>query len=236
MSKAGSKVQVNLGPSASSLGQGTMALTREDEESNWNPLQFHFHAPSEHTIMGKHMDLEMHIVHLTAAAELGAVLGIMFDVEEGGNGENTFLASMAGLATKATITGPLPLKGFLQTLNLDEFWSYDGSLTTPPCTEGVRWSVLKTVQPISPAQLKIFTEVWQNDPTWSAANGGNGNNRGVQPLNGRAFYFSNWVQNEFRVATIVLAVLLTFVSIGLITVVISLFACPKMFGLAKAAK
>jgi len=68
-----------------------MDLTREDEESDWNPLQFHFHSPSEHTIMGKHMDLEMHLVHLTPDGDLGAVLGIMFDVEEGGDGTNMFL-------------------------------------------------------------------------------------------------------------------------------------------------
>jgi len=86
---------------------------------------------------------------------------------------------MSGLATQDTITGPLSLKGFLQTLNLDEFWSYDGSLTTPPCTEGVRWSVLKTVQPISAAQLKVFSDVWKSNPTWAADNGGEGNNRGI---------------------------------------------------------
>jgi len=156
-----------------------MDLTREDEESDWNPLQFHFHSPSEHTILGEHMDLEMHLVHLTPEGDLGAVLGIMFDVEEGGDGTNMFLSQMSGLATQDTITGPLSLKGFLQTLNLDEFWSYDGSLTTPPCTEGVRWSVLKTVQPISAAQLKVFSDVWKSNPDWAAANGGEGNNRGI---------------------------------------------------------
>merc|ERR1712127_1094187 len=117
---------------------------------------------------------------------------------------------MSGLATQDTINASLGLKGFLQTLNVDEFWSYDGSLTTPPCTEGVRWSVLKTIQPISPAQLKMFTDVWAGDSTWSAANGGNGNNRGIQPLNSRPFYFSgSYAENGFRVATIVLSVFLT---------------------------
>jgi len=94
MSKAGSKVQVNLGPSDTMTGTGTMDLTREDETSKWNPLQFHFHAVSEHTIMGKHMDLEMHIVHLTPEGNLGAVLGVFFDMEEGGNGDNSFLRQM----------------------------------------------------------------------------------------------------------------------------------------------
>ena len=99
MSKAGSAVKVNLGPDAKSTGKGTMSLTRADEDSSWNPLQFHFHAPSEHTIMGKNMDLELHIVHLDSNGGLGAVLGIMFDIEEGGDGENAFLAQMSGLAT-----------------------------------------------------------------------------------------------------------------------------------------
>ena len=90
------------------------------------------------------------------------------------------------------------------------------------------------MQPISPAQLKIFNDVWKDDPTWFADNGGQGNNRDVQVHNGRPFYFSNWVQNEFRVATIVLAVLLTFVSVALIAFVASVFACPKIFGLEKA--
>lgn len=104
--------------------------------------------------MGKHMDLEMHIVHLPGAdsphGDKGyAVLGIFFDMEEGGDGENAFLNQMSGLDSAESFTGPLGLRGFLQSLNLDEFWSYPGSFTTPPCTEGVRWSVLKTVQPIS---------------------------------------------------------------------------------------
>lgn len=143
---------------------------------------------------------------------------------------------MSGLATQDTITAPLGLKGFLQTLNVDEFWSYDGSLTTPPCTEGVRWSVLKTIQPISPAQLKMFTDVWAGDSAWSAANAGNGNNRGIQPLNSRPFYFSGYEENGFRVATIVLAVFLTFTAIGLISVLVSVCVCPKLFGLQKVAK
>jgi len=97
MIKSGNNVKVNLGPNADSVGDGTMDLTREDEESLWSPLQFHFHAPSEHTVMGKHMDLEMHIVHLPGAdsphGDKGyAVLGIFFDMEEGGDGENAFLA------------------------------------------------------------------------------------------------------------------------------------------------
>jgi len=52
------------------------------------------------------------------------------------------------------------LKGFLHGIDTEEFWSYDGSLTTPPCTEGIKWSVLKDVQPISSDELDWFTKMW----------------------------------------------------------------------------
>jgi carbonic anhydrase len=48
------------------------------------PAQLHFHAPSEHTVNGKHYDLELHIVHLTEAGAPGAVIGVFFDREAGG--------------------------------------------------------------------------------------------------------------------------------------------------------
>lgn len=151
-----------------------MDLTFNDgNTSEWEPLQFHFHTPSEHTIMGEHMNLEMHVVHLSPTGALGAVIGIMFDVEKGGNGTNMFLKQMEGLATVAPLTAALSFKGFLQTLDTSEFWSYDGSLTTPPCTEGVKWSVLKTIQPISTAQLAIFGKGWNNNAR------GKGDNRAV---------------------------------------------------------
>ena len=56
------------------------------------PLNFHFHAPSDHTFYGRHFDLEMHIVHVEKHTRaLGAVLGIMFDVERGGDETNPFI-------------------------------------------------------------------------------------------------------------------------------------------------
>jgi len=56
----------------------------------FSAAQFHFHSPSEHTIDGVHMDMEMHIVH-TKGDDAFAVLGFMFDVTEGGSGENLFI-------------------------------------------------------------------------------------------------------------------------------------------------
>jgi carbonic anhydrase len=67
----------------------------DGDGSTFNALQLHFHAPSEHTVNGKYMDLEMHVVHLHDSGTRFSVLGFMFDVEEGGNSENEFLKSIA---------------------------------------------------------------------------------------------------------------------------------------------
>jgi len=61
----------------------------------YNPLQFHFHAPSEHTVDGDLMDLEIHFVHaLSSDANQYAVVGFFFDVEKGGDQENPFITSL----------------------------------------------------------------------------------------------------------------------------------------------
>ena len=78
--------------------------------------------------------------------------------------------------------GELNLGGFLDKVDLSEFYNYDGSFTTPPCTEGINWFVVKDVQKISQAQLNSFTRLWAGNLTFSA---GRGTNRVVQPLGKR---------------------------------------------------
>lgn len=146
----GSTIKIDLDPAdpngAPNGEEGVMKLMRNDGmTTTWNAMQFHFHAPSENSINGKLMDLEMHVVHLSPTGELGAVLGIMFDRNMGGNANNLMLNQFSPLWASATKTGSgkLDFNGFVDTLNLNDFWSFDGSLTTPPCTEGVKWTVLK---------------------------------------------------------------------------------------------
>ena len=81
----------------------------------------------------------------------------------------------------------VPLRDFLSRIDMSEYWSYKGSLTTPPCTEGLKWSVIKQVQPISKAQLQKFTQYLADKSDFA---GGNGNNRVVQPLNDRKLYIA----------------------------------------------
>lgn len=137
-----------------------------DVTLNFTPTQFHFHSPSEHTINGELYDLEMHIVHKYKDTEddFGGVLGIMFDSKRGGEGESLFLEQIKPIFTSATdevADLSVSLRGFLDSLNTEDFWIYNGSLTTPPCTEGIKWTVLKDVQPISPEQVAGFMDLWK---------------------------------------------------------------------------
>jgi len=83
-------------------------------------------------------------------------------MEKGGSEPNAFLDSLWSSIDTINFTGPgkttVNLNEFLSTVNMKEYWSYDGSFTTPPCTEGIKWTVIKQVQSISAEQLKKFTE------------------------------------------------------------------------------
>ena len=117
---------------------------------------------------------------------------MFFDVEEAGNTENPFVKSVLEALETADGTAASDRKSnvvreFFNTVDFSEYWSYPGSFTTPPCTEGVRWNVVKQVQPISSAQLEEFTKYWAGDQTFAE---GNGNNRAPQPIHDRTVYMS----------------------------------------------
>jgi carbonic anhydrase len=147
-----------------------MALDMDDV--HYELVQFHFHAPSEHTIDGQHAPLEAHMVHRSAAGEL-AVIGVL--VEEG---EHDVLWD--------PIIGALPDgpgdERHLENLDLDmsevrplpkSYYRYRGSLTTPPCSEGVQWIVTAEKRQISPEQMAAMVSHLHD------------NNRPVQPLGAR---------------------------------------------------
>lgn len=134
--------------------------------------QFHFHAPAEHTIDGRAYPAELHFVHRNSEGQL-AVLGVFFT--EGA--ENPTLTSV--LAALPTAQGD----GFAtQLTSLDlaalvppdrDYFAYAGSLTTPPCSEGVRWNVLSTPITASAAQIAALREAL------------GASSRHVQPTNAR---------------------------------------------------
>ena len=201
------------------LGENTdavLTLTRADgSESKWKPAQFHFHAPSEHTVGGKLMDLEIHFVHLADASAgndgFAAVLGVFFDREAGGNEPNPFIESLKfDETTDQWDVSDVNVKDFLEGIDKSSFMSYDGSLTTPPCTEGVKWTVFLQAQPISDAQLKAFTDRYAGNPAFY---GDKGSNRVTLPLNGRTVSYTGFTGSgaaSLGAAALAIAAVLSF--------------------------
>jgi len=134
--------------------------------------QFHFHTPSENTIEGESYPMEMHLVHLDESGNI-AVIGVMF--EEGA--ENAELAKAWSVMPKQADQKAAPEETLNAAALLPEsrdYYRFNGSLTTPPCTEGVTWIVMKEPLTVSPEQVDAFAHVMHHP-----------NNRPVQPVNAR---------------------------------------------------
>jgi carbonic anhydrase len=121
-------------------------------------LQFHFHAPSEHTVAAKPFVMEAHLVHKDAEGKL-AVIGV-FMVE---GKENAFIAEILKYMPEKAAEKKTDEHVMINALKLlpDGFdhYFYTGSLTTPPCSEGVSWNVLKTPIEVSKAQVERYVSV-----------------------------------------------------------------------------
>lgn len=85
---------------------GEMELTFDSGMTSlFKPVGFHYHAPSEHTFDGQSYDLEVHFVHTYAdGVSLGAVIGVMFDRNLGGNIDNFFIDQMMGIWSSPNLT------------------------------------------------------------------------------------------------------------------------------------
>ena len=135
-------------------------------------VQYHFHSPSEHTVDGKHFPMEMHMVHKSADGKL-AVVGVF--IAEGAHNK-AFDPVWANLPAQKGVETHFPavkvdVDALLPTARTS--YRYDGSLTTPPCSEGVNWIVMTTPIQLSGEQVAAFTRLIKD------------NNRPVQTLNGR---------------------------------------------------
>jgi len=134
--------------------------------------QFHFHSPSENEIKGRSFPLEAHFVHVNKNGEI-AVIAVLYELGDANTALQKIFDAMPHQAGEKT---PITLdSATIDTLLPKEkaYYYFNGSLTTPPCSEGVKWMVLKSYQTISKEQLKQFTNVIE------------GNNRPVQPINAR---------------------------------------------------
>jgi carbonic anhydrase len=158
----GHTIQVNAEPGSSCLIGDT----------NYDLLQFHFHHPSEHRLNGKAFEMECHFVHKAASGAL-AVAGVFFVPGKQNDTLKPIFDQMpkrGGETVKAGVSiNPVELMP-----TSGGYFRYQGSLTTPPCSEGLTWTVFKKPVEVSEAQIRQFAALFTN------------NARPVQPINGRS--------------------------------------------------
>ena len=159
----GHTVQVNYKPGSN------IKVDRNEFELK----QFHFHAPSENTIEGHSYPMEAHFVHVDKDGNI-AVIAVMFKAGENNTELEKAWKHMPG---DAGGKGALPesVDARLLLPHNHDYYRFNGSLTTPPCTEGVWWLVMKYYQSASRAQIDKFAHTMQHP-----------NNRPLQPANARA--------------------------------------------------
>jgi carbonic anhydrase len=127
----------------------------------YNLVGFDFHHPSETTVRGKFADMEIHIYHASADGKM-AVVAVRL-VEDAGN-PNAVLAALwphlpATPGASEKVPEEVNLGGLLPADR--GYWTYMGSLTTPPCTEGVRWFVFEQEMSLSRGQLRAFAAIFK---------------------------------------------------------------------------
>lgn len=160
ISNNGHTIQVNLPP-----GQ---KLTVGDKQ--YELLQFHFHTPSEEAINGKRTAMVAHFVNKSDDGQLG-VLAVLIQPGKTNPAFAPVFAHLPREGEKITVDGlKLDLRAMLPA---DKgYYSFAGSLTTPPCSEGVSWMVLKSPIELGPEQIKAFRNVYSaNARPLQAANG-----------------------------------------------------------------
>ncbi|KAL3153841.1 hypothetical protein ABBQ32_013416 [Trebouxia sp. C0010 RCD-2024] len=136
-----------------------------------SPVQFHFHINSEHTLGGRYSTMETHLVTNVSAANTScpvskpcnAVYGVLYDYSADGLGESNFLATIFdnipepnGTTTSKTFLGDdftLQLADYFPE-DTSRYIQYTGSLTTPPCSENILWTVFEASRPVSFAQTE----------------------------------------------------------------------------------
>lgn len=136
-------------------------------------VQFHFHHPGEEAVKSKITDMDIHLVHKSADGKL-AVIAVRLTMDMGN--PNATLATLwehlpATIGATEKVINMVNPEGLLPADR--GYWTYVGSLTAPPCTEGVRWFVLEQDLSISREQLRAFAAVYKL------------NSRPLQELHGR---------------------------------------------------
>ena len=157
----GHTVQVNVGPGSSLAVMGRY----------FDLVQFHFHRPSEERINGKGFDMVVHLEHRDEEGRLATVAVLL---EKGA--ENPLIQTLWNHMPLEVNQEVLPEVAIDLNRLLPEnraYYTYMGSMTTPPCAEDVLWIIFKQPMPVSEEQVRIFARLYRN------------NARPIQPSNNR---------------------------------------------------
>ena len=134
--------------------------------------QFHYHSPSENTIDGQSFPLEAHFVHADKAGNL-AVIAVLYKTgEQNAELEKAWAYMPENAGEKQAL--PNPVEGNILLPPDRDYYRFNGSLTTPPCSEGVWWLVMKHFSTASTEQIDKFIHTIHHP-----------NNRPIQSLNAR---------------------------------------------------
>lgn len=163
----GHTIQVNYDPGSSITLNGV----------RYDLVQFHFHAHSEHALAGQFAPLEVHLVHKNAKGGL-AVVGVLLNAGAENPSYAAVLNNLPAEESEAHAVSGATVDANQLLPSERTYWRYNGSLTTPPCSEGVQWLVMNTPVELSAAQIGAYTAIY------------NANARPLQPFNARTFVLS----------------------------------------------
>lgn len=139
-------------------------------------LQYHFHYKSEHTINGVHAGLEAHFVHMNSDGQL-SVLGVFIEEDPQGKANKaltTILENAPVVVATNSLSEEIDVEKLLPNEEVKNYWHYNGSLTTPPCSEGVKWYIAQKNITASAEQIEEMAALVHHN-----------NYRPVQAINGR---------------------------------------------------
>jgi carbonic anhydrase len=158
----GHTIQVNIAP-GSFIAVG---------DKRYELKQFHFHHPSEERIHGQSYDMVVHLVHADSGGKL-AVIAVLLKKGNANSTLDEIWTQMPKIEGKEQEIAGVQINAAALLPPDTAYYTYRGSLTTPPCSEGVRWFVLKTPIEISTEQIDTFATIYPH------------NVRPVQPIGGR---------------------------------------------------
>lgn len=151
-----------------------LAFTLHHEENDYTTLPamvfnnetaylkgWHIHAPADHSVGGDRSKAELHYVHVGTDGKYKAVLAIRLDPGSHTSSFFSQLPPVIGFNDTTQIEGvSIAPRLALEEVNMvNEFWTYKGSLTSPPCTEGVQWFVSRTILFVSDGQMQDILRV-----------------------------------------------------------------------------